>query len=283
MADQQHGKKPEDFSDRPASVSEEEKGEIEAHHRLRAPVIHEVVRDQGEEELARPPASLWWSGVTAGVVMSTSTGAKGALHHYLPDAPWTHLVEAVGYSLGFVLVILGRLQLFTENTLTAVLPLMSRWSGHVLFLTARLWAIVLAGNLVGTLLFALAAVYIGLFPQDQLDSFLAVARSAMDKSALEMGLLAIPAGFLVAVLVWVLPSAEGQEFLAIMVVAYFIGAGDFTHVVVGAADALLLVCHGEMGVGHFFGVFLLPTLAGNILGGTGLFAVLARSQVRKEL
>ncbi len=44
----------------------------------------------------------------------------------LPDAKWRPLVDSLGYSLGFLFVILGRQQLFTENTLTAILPLARR-------------------------------------------------------------------------------------------------------------------------------------------------------------
>ena len=193
----------------------------------------------------RPPASLWWSAVTAGVVISTSTAARGALHHYLPDAPWRLLVESFGYSFGFLIVVLGRLQLFTENTLTAILPLMTRHTGRVLFLTARLWGIVLTGNLVGALLFALAATYCGIFPPEQIGSFLVIAHQATDHSALEMALLGIPAGFLIAVMVWVLPSAEGEQFAVILSITYFIGVGGFTHVIVGSADSFLLLLAGR--------------------------------------
>lgn len=269
--------------DRPSDTSEAELQEIASHRRMRARVLHEIVRDEGEEELARPPGSLWWSAVTAGMALSGSTAGKGTLHHHLPEAEWTPLVEGFGYAFGFILVVLGRLQLFTENTFTAVLPLMARRDRHTLFLTARLWGMVLVGNFVGTLLFAFAAVRVGIFPTEHLESFLTVSREAMDHSALEMGLLGVPAGFLLAILVWVRPSAHSEEILIILAITYFISVGDFSHIIVGSSEAFLLMVAGEMGPLEVLGRFIGPTLAGNIVGGTGLFAVLARIQVRKEL
>lgn len=273
----------EGFAHRSGRISEHEEAEIEERERLRSVIIYEIVRDEGEQELLRPPVSLWWSAVTAGVAISASLGAQGALHHYLPDAPWRPLVEKLGYTVGFLIVVLGRLQLFTENTVTVVLPLMAEPTRRNLLLMARLWSVVFAGNVAGTFMFALAAVYLGLFPAEQVESFREVARSFMDKTALEMALLGIPAGFMIAVLVWVLPSAEGNEFWVIVTLTYFLAVGDFAHVVVGSADALLLLVSGEIGLWRTFGVFMVPTFVGNVLGGTALFAVLAYSQVRKEM
>jgi formate/nitrite transporter FocA (FNT family) len=92
----------------------------------RSPVIYEVVRRQGEEELRRPLGSLFWSGIAAGVTIMASVIAEGALRHKLPaDAPWRETVADLGYSVGFLMVILGRMQLFTEQTIVTVLPVMA--------------------------------------------------------------------------------------------------------------------------------------------------------------
>ncbi len=96
--------------------------DIEERQRPSSPVIYEVIRQDGDEELARPLNSLWWSGIAAGLGISMSVVAEGLLHRALPDREWRPLVENLGYTLGFLIVVLGRLQLFTSNTLTAVLP-----------------------------------------------------------------------------------------------------------------------------------------------------------------
>src|SRR5204862_6398815 len=88
----------------------------------RSPVIYEVVRQQGNEELCRPNSSLFWSGLAAGITIMASVIAQGALRHKLSDVPGREVIACFGYSIGFLMVILGRMQLFTEQTIVTVLP-----------------------------------------------------------------------------------------------------------------------------------------------------------------
>src|SRR5690242_8787150 len=89
-------------------------------------VIHEIVRDQGEEELERSFTGLAWSGLAAGLSIGFSFLVQAVLQARLPDTPWRILVAGFGYSVGFLIVILGRQQLFTETTLTALIPALTR-------------------------------------------------------------------------------------------------------------------------------------------------------------
>jgi formate-nitrite transporter family protein len=264
-------------------LSEADVEEIEERTRLRVPLVYQIVRAEGDEELARPLGSLWWSGVAAGLSISMSLTVEGLLLQNLPNTPWRPLIVNFGYCTGFLIVVLGRLQLFTENTITAVLPVLSRPSWLNFALTARLWGIVLAANLAGTFIFALSARYVGIFTTEQTDAFLVVSRQFMAKGALEMLLHGIPAGFLIAAMVWMIPSAKGIEFWVITLMTYAIALGGFSHVVAGSAEAFLLLVFGEIGVWQTVGAFLLPAFVGNVLGGTVLFALLAYGQVREEL
>lgn len=266
-----------------ANLDEREKDEVEEHLPLRAPMIYEIVRRQGLEELRRPVHSLWWSGLAAGIALSTSVYFESFLHHYLPDAHWRPLVENFGYSFGFLLVILGRLQLFTENTITVVLPLLIQRNLRALRGVARLWGVVLCANIVGTLLSAAIAVYGGIAEPQHLEAALALARSYVDNTPMEMLLKGIPAGFLVATLVWTLPGSRGNEFWVIVAVTYVIALGGLTHVVAGATEVFMLVFTGEVEPLRSVVAYLLPTLVGNIVGGTMLFSVLAYGQISEEL
>jgi formate/nitrite transporter FocA (FNT family) len=245
-------------------------------------MVYEIVRQEGEVELRRPVASLWWSGVAAGIAMFASVLAEGVLRHHLPETPWRALVESFGYSFGFLIVVLGRLQLFTENTVTAVLPLLSEWSRARLGHTARLWGVVLSANLVGTFVTAALVSWGGLFHGMHVESMLELSREFAAHPPLEALMLGIPAGFLVAAIVWVSPSAEGSKFSIVVWMTWLIAVGGFTHVVVGSAEMALLALAGEAGPGQVLAV-LLPTLAGNIIGGTGLFALLAYAQIKGEI
>lgn len=269
--------------DESSGLSRAETEEVKERLRLRAPVVYEIVREEGEEEISRPLSSLWWSGVAAGIAISMSLIAQGLLRLHLPDTPWRPILEDFGYTVGFVIVVLGRLQLFTENTVTAVLPVMARRSGRSLYCMLRLWAVVFAANMAGTMIFALAATYGGLFPDEQVAAFLEISRHFMDRSAADMLLWGIPAGFLIAVMVWMIPSAEGADFWVVTMVTYMIALGGMTHVVAGSTEAFLLLVQGEIGLWQTVGAFMAPAFVGNVIGGTALFALLAYAQVKEEM
>lgn len=255
---------------------------VEERLPLRSPMVYEVVRQEGESELDRPLLSLWWSGIAAGIAMFTSVLAEGVLRQRLPDVSWRPLVENFGYCFGFVITVLGRLQLFTESTITAVLPLFSQWSGARLVDTLRLWSVVLLANFAGTFTVAALVTWTGLVPAQHLEGMLQVAREFAANTPLQGLLFGIPAGFLVAAMVWLMPSAEGAKFSIVVWLAYLLALGDFTHVVVGSAEVALLLFAGSMTPAAAIAL-LLPTLAGNIIGGTGLFALLAYGQVKGEM
>lgn len=264
-------------------LDEEEREDVEESSGPSALAIHEIIRRRGDEELERPTWSLWWSGVAGGVAISASVLGQALFEDALPDAEWAILLSSLGYTLGFLIVVLGRLQLFTESTLSAVIPVATHPSiangGRLL----RFWAIVLAANMVGTFLVALMTSRGWLLPDDQVAAMLDLSRKLLEKDALASFKAGIPAGFLIAAVPWALPSAKGHEFWVILFFTYFIALGGFAHVVAGSTEAWLLALSGEAGWGRAIGGIMLPTLLGNILGGTGLFALLAHAQVSEEL
>src|SRR4051812_36409428 len=119
-------------------------------------VVYHAVKQEGEDELARGTAALAWSGLAAGMSMGFSFATEALLRASLPDAPWRPLVAKLGYSVGFLIVVLGRQQLFTENTLTVILPALRRRDSLIAANVLRLWTTVLSANLVGAALFAAA-------------------------------------------------------------------------------------------------------------------------------
>ncbi len=263
----------------------EEKAEeksVEEAAKLTSKLVYEVIRRDGEEELARPWRSLVWSGIGAGILISFSVLAEAILRTYLPDAPPSYLIENIGYTFGFLLVILGRMQLFTENTITTVLPLMVDFSGKMVLRIARLWGIVLGANVVGA--FGIAAVYAftPAIPPEILPAFTELSHHATGMPPLQGFARGIPAGILVAAIVWMLPQTD-NAFFTIFAFTWLIAAGDFTHIVAGSVEMAFLIWIGELGaVGAIFGFFL-PVFLGNVVGGTVIFAMLAWGQVKDEI
>ena len=269
--------------DKEPHLSEEESQEVEERSPPKAKVVHAAVVKQGEDELDRPLGSLFWSGLAAGIAIMASLSAQAALHMRLPDAPWRELVAGFGYCLGFMIVILGRMQLFTEHTTVAVLPLMRERTAANLGRTLRLWTVVFAGNVLGAAIIAAACVYLRFQSKELTDAMAEVSSKLLEKSALDMMLQGIPAGFLIASVAWIRSAADDSSFWIIIVLTYAIAICGFTHVIAGAAEAFFLLWSGHVGPGWVFGTFLVPALAGNIIGGTGLFAMLAHAQVKEEI
>lgn len=264
-------------------ITSTEVHDVEELSAPRVPVIYEVVRRLGEEEMDRPASSLWWSGVAAGLSMGFSLLAEAILMTHLPDAPWRSLIADLGYTVGFLMVILSRQQLFTESTITAVLPVLKTLSGFMLWRMARLWAIVLAANMAGTLIAAAFLYYTPVLTEELHAGVVEVSRSLRDFSVGRMFLAGIVSGFLIAAMVWMIPSAESATFAVIALMTYLIAAGGFTHIVAGSVEAYVLVMNGDWTAWQAIGRFMLPVLAGNMVGGTALFAMLSYAQVKDEM
>ena len=245
--------------------------------------LHRTVREEGEEELRRPALSLFWSGLAAGIAISVSLLTEAGLHAALPEAPWRELVVGLGYPVGFLVVILGRMQLFTESTITAMLPLVTRPSRWALARTLRLWSIVLAANLLGTAI-AGCALAGGAMGSDAIrEAALAISGGITELSAGRTFINAIPAGFMIAILAWALPNARDQSVSVIVIFTYILTICGFSHSIVGSAEAFLLLFAGQTGVWQTFAGLIAPAVLGNLVGGAGIFALLAHAQVRGEM
>ncbi|MBV9784554.1 MAG: formate/nitrite transporter family protein [Acidisphaera sp.] len=263
--------------------SEQDIEDIEERSRLRAPMIYEIVRREGEQELQRPATSLWWSGLAAGLSISFSLLAQAILQLNLPEAQWRPLVTGLGYCVGFLLVVLARQQLFTENTITVVLPLAAELTIANLGRVARMWGIVLAANMAGTLFAALFCSFTPVLTAELRGAMLEISRHMMENGWMVMFFRGISAGFLIAAMVWLLPSAEGAQFHVVTLMTYLIAIGGFTHIVAGSVEAFMLVVNGQLGLWHMIIGFAVPVLLGNVIGGTALFALISYAQVAKEV
>ncbi|MFZ3584842.1 formate/nitrite transporter family protein [Loktanella sp. DJP18] len=269
-------------TEREKNEPKEEEAVREASH-LSAKLVYQVVRREGDEELGRPGNSLFWSGIAAGVCISFSVIAEAVFATHLPDVVWLPLVESLGYTFGFLIVITGRMQLFTENTLTTVLPLFARPTWFNLTCVARLWGIVLGGNIIGCFLAAAFIAFMPTFGPEMLDKITEISIHATENDAWNAFGKAVPAGLLIAALVWMLAAGEMDNFLLIIVMTWLIAAGGFTHIIAGSVEMAFLMLTGELGIIRGVFSFFIPVLLGNIFGGTVVFALITWGQVREEV
>lgn len=260
-------------------LSDKELEEAENRSSVRVHVVHEAVRREGESELKRPSSALAWSGLAAGLSMGFSFIGEGLMRSHLPDAPWRPLVSKLGYSFGFVLVVLGRQQLFTENTLTPILPLLDRKDATTLWHVLRLWVIVLATNLVGATAIAWVLGNTSVFRPEVQKAFAEIGHESLANGFGLALLRGIFAGWLIAFMVWLLPFAESGRLAVIVGLTWLVGIGGFTHVIAGSIEVLFLATTGAAPWTQCAFGYIWPTLIGNILGGVSLVAALNHAQV----
>ncbi|EJM03642.1 formate/nitrite transporter family protein [Pseudomonas sp. GM102] len=263
-------------------LSAQEQREVDKSQPPRAAVLHEIIRTQGNQELERSVAALWWSALAAGLTMGLSLMGMGLLNSRLPDGEGFKVIASFGYCAGFLAVILARQQLFTENTLTAVLPIMSKPTLGNFGRLFRLWSVVLVGNLCGTLLVAYVMLHLPIFDTKTDLAFLDIGRKVMENDASKMFAKGIISGWMIATMVWMIPSMESAKMWIIILITYFMALGDFTHIVVGSVEVSYLVFAGELPWKDFWLVFAGPTLVGNIIGGSFIFALISHAQIRSE-
>jgi len=233
------------------------------------------------EELDRPTQLLFWSGLAAGLSLGLTFFARATVTG-LTGSVDPGFVGNLLYPVGFIIIVLGKYQLFTENTLTPVALVLTRLARPANLL--RLWATVLVANMVG------AAAIAALFAlTDVKDERAAEAALAMGKHAIEAGLgalfwRAVIAGWIVATMVWLVHAVVDtmSRIFIVSLLMYFIGVSDLFHVVTGTVEVLYLVFEGEASFWSIWHRFVLPVLVGNVIGGVGFVAILNTAQFGRE-
>jgi len=246
-------------------------------------VIHEIVREEGQVELSRSFRGLAWSGLAAGLSIGFSFVTQSYLQSGLPDTSWRRLVASFGYCLGFLIVVLGRQQLFTETTLTALIPTLTKRDLTSLTLTLRVWVIVLLANLIGTLIFAFIASRPGVFEPHAVASMNGLSHDLLALPFWQSAVRAGAAGWLIGLMVWLLPASGSARPLVIILLTYVVAMCQFPHIIAGSVEAAYGVFTGHASVGDYVVKFLAPVFLGNVVGGTALAALLNHAPVASEI
>jgi formate/nitrite transporter FocA (FNT family) len=275
---------PEPNSDKDSpALSQHEREQADDSASLSALVVHEVVRAEGEEELERDVGQILWSGLAAGLSMGFSFFVEAHLQARLPDFPWRHLVAALGYTVGFVIVVLGRQQLYTESTITAVLPVLTRRDMATLVKLLRLWGLVIASNIVGTWGFAALLVFTHPYRPELQPALSALAMQPMSGDFFGTLIKGLLAGWLIALMVWLLPSAKTARLLIIVMITYVVALAELPHIIAGSSEAAFAVLSGQAPVSRYALGFFLPTFIGNTLGGVVFAALLNHAPVSDDV
>ena len=239
--------------------------------------IHQRLLASAAEEIVSGVRELFFSGVTAGfaIVLTFIGFAVGTAA--FPD---NDFLAALLYPVGFIYIILGRYQLYTENTLPPVKLVLMRLASLPLLL--RLWGTVLLANLGGAALGALVLARTQVLSPEAIDAGAGFALHGFELGAWTAFFKALFAGWLVAGVVWLGYAARDSvtRFLLVYTVFYLIAVAELFHVITAAADVLFLVFLGAPGPGLAALVigFWLPVLLGNTAGGVLVFTLMAYAQ-----
>jgi formate-nitrite transporter family protein len=251
----------------------------ESRVRPSAADIYEHVKRDAAEELDRPTAALAFSGLFAGGTLGFSGLAFAAATVAMGGSHGARLVAALLYPVGFAAAIVGRAQLFTENTLYPVTLVLDQ--RRHLGRTARLWAVVFVTNVAGAILFALLAMKSGALPQDMRSELASIGGDAASGPWSSFFWSGVIAGWLLALVAWLVEassSVTGQVVL-IWALTAVIGLVGLDHCVSTTAEVGAATISGHVSVGHL-AAWLAAVTLGNVVGGTAIVGVLNYGQVR---
>ena len=240
----------------------------------------------GLTELERPAKALLLSGLSAGLDVSLGLLLM-AVVHTLTDGvlskPVSEILVALTYASGFLFVVLGRSELFTEHTTLAVLPVLDRRAS--LKQLGRLWGLVYVANQAGAAAFAAFLVFLG--PRLGIIEprvFGEIASGLVEHPGWVILLSAVLAGWLMGLLSWLVAASRdtiGQIFIVLLVTTA-IGLCHLHHAVVGTAEVLAGVFSGDGATLADFGKFLLWATLGNMLGGFFFVALIKFGHIRSS-
>lgn len=250
--------------------------------RFSAEEIHDNVSEAAKEELERPAWELIWSALASGLLLGFSFLTVGFLTSLVPPAYRT-LATAIAYPLGFFYVVHARHQLFTENTLEPVIPLLEKRDGKTLRQLLRLWGIVLPVNLVGALIFAEVLVHTQVVESKLLAPLLDAARLSTEGGAQLVFYKGIWAGWLIALMAWLIAATHDTtaQIILVWLTTAPIAAFGFRHSIAGAVEAFYRGAVGDAPWSQMIFSFEIPCILGNIVGGVVLVALLNHGQVSK--
>jgi formate/nitrite transporter FocA (FNT family) len=246
--------------------------------RLTAAQIFADAVEIGEEELKRSSSGLAFSGFAAGLSMGLSGLGSAAVLVVAGHGPKAALLAALLYPLGFIAVIVGRAQLFTENTLFPVILVLDR--RRHLVNTARLWGVVFGTNVLGALVFAALMIAVDTLTPSLRHSLEHLGAQSASGSWGSLFWKGIAGGWIIALVAWLVTASRdtSAQVVLIWLATFVIGAAHLAHCIAGSTEILAGVLGGHVAVGTFF-YWLSAATLGNALGGVVMVSLLNYGQV----
>jgi formate-nitrite transporter family protein len=239
--------------------------------------IYQQVSTSARQELQRSTTALALSGFGAGAFMGLSAMGTAIALALLGASPNARIISRMFYPLGFIVVIIGRSQLFTENTLYPVALVLTERSQ--LWNTLRLWAVVLPTNVLGALAFAALASRTPALEPSFVNALAALGAKALSHPASTVFWSGIIGGWIIALAAWLVSASHSitGSVMVIWMLTFIIGLGDFAHCIASSCEIFVTVLTHHAPWLAFFQWFG-PAVAGNMVGGICLVTILEYGQ-----
>ncbi|HTZ61017.1 MAG TPA: formate/nitrite transporter family protein [Acidobacteriaceae bacterium] len=263
-------------SEPPAAGTQQAQTDLE---RPTANEIYEQVSRNARHELDRPAIGLAISGLAGGITMGLTALSTSIALVQLGHVPAARFIADLLYPLGFIAVIVGRAQLFTENTLYPVaLMLAERRHG---WRTLRLWAIVFPSNVLGAFFFALLAVRTGALRPDFVMAMTHLGVEAAVGTGSRVFWSGVIGGWIIALVAWLVSGSHSitGSVMLIWLLTFVVGLGGFAHCIATSGEILAAILDHQLPASRFF-AWLAPATLGNICGGVLLVTLLEYGQVK---
>jgi formate-nitrite transporter family protein len=246
--------------------------------RLTAHEIFDAAKKNARDELERPVKALAFSGLAGGITMGLTALAVAAVTAVLGHGVWEDLVALFFYPVGFMAVIIGRNQLFTENTLYPVILVLDE-RRHVLA-TLKLWGTVFLANVLGAGLFAVLAMQTHSLQPKVADELVKLGNAAAAGTFATIFWSGVIGGWIIALVAWMVTASSRTigQIAVIWALAFVVGVGHFAHCIAGSGEILASVAAGDATLGTYFHWLVAATL-GNICGGVFIVSMLNWGQV----
>ncbi len=251
----------------------------EETRRLTAHEILQAALDNARNELGRSISKLGFAGVAGGITMGLTGLGVASIRASLGEGGWQELIAYLVYPIGFIAVIIGRAQLFTENTLYPVVLVLDE-RRHLLKML-RLWAVVFAANIVGAWIFAVLVSKSSALQSGTLDQLAKLGIAGVSGSFAHIFWSGVVGGWLIALVAWTVTASHWTigQLAVIYLLTLLVGIGHFAHCIASSCEILTAVMIGSVAPSHYL-QWLLPATLGNICGGVVIVSLLNYGQVR---
>lgn len=234
-----------------------------------------------DEEFSRSERLLFLSGLAAGLSIGLTFLARATLYGRFPDDT-TGLLVNLFYPIGFLFIVLGRYQLFTENTLTPVTLVLTRLASLPRLL--KIWGLVFAANVLGAGIAAFLFSQTSIFDPATAEAAFGFGEHAMDVAWTSLFFKGVVAGWMVAGMVWLTHAVRDAvaRFFIVYLTMYLVPSFGLFHCVIGACEILYFVFEGGTTLGPALLLFVAPVALGNTVGGVLFVALPNYFQTREE-